>query len=567
MKFRDRILLGTLIPALLVLLLTLGVTQTTVLKSFDRLFTERFHRQMEAAEERDSLRFSQYRAKITGISESVRLLAALEDGEVGHLYEIAQHEVTLRGIAPESMLFIRFADKSGSLISPPKPHLYDEALVSHQPTLKAFFAEEESVEAIGLIPGVGLSTARNEAVLVIVHRVFDKITKEVKGGLIIGFPYTLAPRDVFVFSDQIFGVPLAEQEKRDLIAFLLAHPKKGEAGHVLTTRDEESMLFWREVPALSLFGKVYRGAHYSLEGRAAEKAALLKKICIIGVGVLFFALVLARKISKDLSIPIEKLVEGTVAVGKGDYHIEIPVKHQDEIGRLAHSFNEMSKELALKERYRMLLEVVSDKTIANALIREPARLGGEVRKVSILFCDIRGFTALTDGMAPQEVIEMLNEHMTALTDVVYRHGGVVDKFVGDLIMAIFGAPSSTGDDATACVKCALDMISEREALNQLSKFSIQMGIGIASGEAVAGCMGSRNRMNYTVLGDKVNLAARLCSAAGAGQVVIDRETLSNLTETILFEERERQKFKGFAEEIVTYRVYRPAGQAVISEVA
>ena len=106
----------------------------------------------------------------------------------------------------------------------------------------------------------------------------------------------------------------------------------------------------------------------------------------------------------------------------------------------------MAGGLQQRERYHSILVQLSDYHVAQRLIASPA-LGGERREVSILFCDIRGFTAATDGMDPEDVVSMLNEHMSALTGCVHRHSGVVDKFVGDLIMAVFGAPEPTGDDA------------------------------------------------------------------------------------------------------------------------
>ena len=119
-----------------------------------------------------------------------------------------------------------------------------------------------------------------------------------------------------------------------------------------------------------------------------------------------------------------------------------------------------------------------------------------------MFCDIRGFTALTQNMNPTEVIAMLNEHMTVLTRVVTEHHGVVDKFIGDSIMALFGAPKSYGDDALNAVRCAQQMMAERAKLNATSVYKIQMGIGLASGRVLAGNMGSADRSNYTVLGER-----------------------------------------------------------------
>ena len=181
-------------------------------------------------------------------------------------------------------------------------------------------------------------------------------------------------------------------------------------------------------------------------------------------------------------------------------------------------------------------------------------LGGEEREIAVLFCDIRGFTALTQNMEPREVIAMLNEHFTPLTRVVYEHHGVVDKFVGDLIMAIFGAPTSHGNDALLAAQCALRMIEERQKLNETSKYKIAMGIGVASGKATAGRMGSTDRLSYTVLGARVNLGARLCSQAGRNEVVIDEGTYNACREVAEVEPLPELRLKGFSEPVHAFKL-------------
>jgi class 3 adenylate cyclase len=130
----------------------------------------------------------------------------------------------------------------------------------------------------------------------------------------------------------------------------------------------------------------------------------------------------------------------------------------------------------------------------------------------------------------------------------------VDKFVGDMLMAIFGAPKSYGSDAVYAAKCALAMIEERRCLNHSSHHHIEMGIGLASGEVVAGCMGSEDRMNYTVLGERVNLAARLCSHAGGMQVLIDESTLAQLPPDTQAASLPALRLKGFSETVEAFRL-------------
>ena len=257
------------------------------------------------------------------------------------------------------------------------------------------------------------------------------------------------------------------------------------------------------------------------------------------------AALLCGLISRRMVHPVRNLVDGTRQIMQGHYDTRVPITTHDELATLATSFNEMAAGLKQRQQYRDILFQVSDDDIARQLI-ETACLGGERREISVLFCDIRDFTATTNGMPPENVIDLLNEHMTALTEIVHRHHGVVDKFVGDLIMAIFGAPKSYGDDAGNAAACALEMVVRRDALNQTTAHPpLLMGIGIASGTAIAGCMGSENRLNYTVLGEPVNLASRLCSSAGPREVIIDPGTAKILGPRAVGRQLSPLPLKGF----------------------
>jgi class 3 adenylate cyclase len=261
-------------------------------------------------------------------------------------------------------------------------------------------------------------------------------------------------------------------------------------------------------------------------------------------------------IAHGLSVPLRELAAGTAAIRAGDLAVRVPVRSGDDLGQLAESFNEMAEGLGQRERYRTVLNMVADEKVAKALVDGQLALGGELREISVLFCDIRGFTPYTQNMPPEEVIEMLNEHMTALTRVVKEHNGVLDKFVGDLLMAIFGAPISHENDTMNAALCALALMRERENLNVTSRHQLKIGIGIATGRVVAGCMGSLDRLNYTVLGERVNLASRLCNQAGPGQIVIDQTTRERLGDVITVTPLPALNLKGFSENVVAYELIR-----------
>ena len=168
-----------------------------------------------------------------------------------------------------------------------------------------------------------------------------------------------------------------------------------------------------------------------------------------------------------------------------------------------------------------------------ASLREAARLGGEKRPVAVLFSDIRGFTPLSESMNPDDMASLLSEYFTEMVECVFRHDGTLDKFMGDAVMAQWGAPIASGNDADRALQAAIDMMRALKKLNAKWKTEgrpqLQHGIAVNYGEAFAGNIGSERRLEFTVIGDTVNTAYRLCSAADAGQILITEEMREALT--------------------------------------
>jgi class 3 adenylate cyclase len=254
-----------------------------------------------------------------------------------------------------------------------------------------------------------------------------------------------------------------------------------------------------------------------------------------GLGALALAILLGLGLSRGLVRPVRTLVAATDRVRKGEYEFHVDVRSRDEMGQLAEAFNEMLGDLALKERYRGVLDKVISRDVADEMLRGEIRLGGEIREVTTLFADVRGFTSLSEGMESQEIIAMLNEWFDQAADVVESAGGVVDKFLGDGLMAIFGAPIHQPDHAARAVGAALGMRDGLDGVNRerasRGQAPIQVGFGIATGPVVAGNAGSQKRLNYTVLGPSVNLAARLCGEAGAGEILVSPDTRRAVEQT------------------------------------
>ena len=182
------------------------------------------------------------------------------------------------------------------------------------------------------------------------------------------------------------------------------------------------------------------------------------------------------------------------------------------------------------ERKRAALGRFLSPGIVDEIMKEDTtlELGGRKQSVTTMFCDIRGFTPLAERMDPGGLVAMLNEHFTAMVGIVFEHEGTLDKYIGDEIMAVFGAPLQQEDDAERAVRAAVAMRAKCTELNALrlqeGRPTFEMGVGIASGEVIAGYIGAPERMEFTVVGDQVNVARRLCSVAQPGQVVIGSAT-------------------------------------------
>jgi class 3 adenylate cyclase len=234
-------------------------------------------------------------------------------------------------------------------------------------------------------------------------------------------------------------------------------------------------------------------------------------------------------------------------------------------------FTNQTKERELKERINVVTEerrVIKDmfsrylsQEVVQHLIDQPeiVRLGGSDKKATIFFADIRGYTSFSEGRDPGFIINVLNEYFSEAVEIVIARKGFIDKFIGDCIMAVWGVPMvSEEEDAVNAVSCALEiqeLISSKERKFFRGEAEhLRVGIGMHTGHLVAGNLGSLRKMNYSVIGDTVNVAARLEGVAGAGEIIITQDTRDYLGERFVLEKRKPVKVKGKANEIVIYNV-------------
>jgi len=222
----------------------------------------------------------------------------------------------------------------------------------------------------------------------------------------------------------------------------------------------------------------------------------------------------------------------------------------------ARSHEELSRRVVERKALeRFLSSAIVERILANP---DQIHLGGDNQTATILFADIRGFTRMSEHMEPPKVVELLNEFFSEMTDLIFDNGGTLDKYLGDGIMALFGAPLAKPDDALRATRTAAEMQRALSRLNQgweaRGQQPLRMGIGINTGPVTAGNIGSSRRMDYTVIGDAVNLASRLCSNAAGGQILISESTFRQLNETLQAQKLEPIRVKGKETPVEIYEV-------------
>lgn len=209
---------------------------------------------------------------------------------------------------------------------------------------------------------------------------------------------------------------------------------------------------------------------------------------------------------------------------------------------------------------RSNLERFFTPTLAARIAQSPdaVRLGGDKRMVAVLFSDIRGFTALSETMNPDDMARLLSEYFTEMVECVFRHGGTLDKFIGDAVMAQWGAPLGEPDDADRAMRAAVDMMRSLAELNRQwrSEFrpELRIGIGLNFGEAFAGNIGSERRLEFTVIGDTVNTASRLCGAADGGEILLSEPFKLAMRDTLPMTQHEPMELKGKSQPVPVWAV-------------
>ena len=293
------------------------------------------------------------------------------------------------------------------------------------------------------------------------------------------------------------------------------------------------------------------------------------RIILFSLAVLFIAIIIIRLFSNNITNPIADLVDASAEIEQGEFELGIEPRTKDEIGLLTSSFIQMSRGLAEREKLMVSFSKFTNKTIAKKAASGELALGGETRNATIFFSDIRSFTAMSEKMQPNEVVEFLNEYMTRMVECVNKTKGVVDKYIGDAIMAVWGAPESSGSPAQDAINAVAAALMMRAALFNFNKARrekglapVRIGCGINSGPVVAGQIGSNERMEYTVIGDAVNLASRTeaLNKPFATDILITENTYNLIRGRVIVEEMPGVHVKGKTDAIKMFAVINLAGK-------
>lgn len=304
--------------------------------------------------------------------------------------------------------------------------------------------------------------------------------------------------------------------------------------------------------------------------RSIVRRNLLYALAILAVAAVV-SVALGSRLAGIMSLALRRVNTALQRVEKLDYvHVE-PVHTGDELEALASGFNTMVDGLKERDKLRTTFGKYMTETVMEHLLAGKVALGGESLKVTILFTDIRSFTTISEKMDPQQLVGLLNEYFTEMVGIVMSEGGVVDKYIGDAIMAVFGAPVPKPDDATNAVRAAVRMRQALQRLNErLAERGLQTlrtGIGIHTGEVVAGNIGSERRMEYTVIGDAVNLASRLeTNTKELGVNVLISEDTWALTKNAIEARPVREiTVKGRKQPVMTYEVVGLKGEPPLDQ--
>lgn len=409
---------------------------------------------------------------------------------------------------------------------------------------------------------------------------------EVLGGIVVDQLAFAAGEPLLAGDDLSLQVLVRQQEKNALIigmqVFDLKGALKASAGvspigdilFLIERNENLRQLPWRTpyVNAVSFFSSikfkdVTAGyAVVSIDQGPLEQQlnSLTGALITTTIGLIVIGAILAFPLAHRLCRPIYQLVKVGEAIDSGDTHMPIAVGRKDEIGRVLDAFQHMAEGMEKKREVEQAFSRFLSPRIAHQVLTQPegSELGGITKDGSVLFCDVVGFTGLSEYLSPREVGELLNQYFSYFSIAADSCNGTVDKFIGDCVMILFGVPQSDVSHGLHAVTCGV-LIQEIAARinHQRQKQGlplVQFKVGINSGQMLAGNLGSVERMQYTVVGDTVNLTARICDICAPDEILVTEATLAQpgVKSVIKSIPQDTVKVKGRRQSVKTYLIER-----------
>jgi sigma-B regulation protein RsbU (phosphoserine phosphatase) len=374
-----------------------------------------------------------------------------------------------------------------------------------------------------------------------------------------GYAFLISPNGVFVthpdpaliMRQSIFGIAEAQHDARlrqigrDMI-------KGGEALVPITDfmNGKKSWMYYAPLPSTGWS----LGVIFPEDELYAPVEALHRKIILIAaLGLIFLAAVIIV-LSRTITKPLRVLARKTATISRGDFTATVPEKGAYEIAHLAQSFNEMGRQLTDYIEKRDFIRDTFGRYVTQEVVkrlledRDALEMGGKTQELSILMSDLRGFTALTADMHPEQVIRFLNRYLGKMIEILLDHRAIIDEIIGDGILAFFGAPEPMEDHPLRALACALDMQTAMDEINRLNEAEglpyLQMGIAVNTGLVVVGNIGSEKRAKYSVVGSAVNFTGRMESYSVGGQVLISSSTFERVRDQVEVQGTMQVQMKG-----------------------
>jgi sigma-B regulation protein RsbU (phosphoserine phosphatase) len=366
------------------------------------------------------------------------------------------------------------------------------------------------------------------------------------------------PRDALIMRESIFSVA-EELNRPDLrkVGREMIHQDSGFVDLGTSLSGRESYLAFAQIPSTG----------WSL-GAIFPKDELFEKVdqlyfttLISGLAGIILLMLVSLLVARSLARPLRRMADATAKVAAGDLNIDLSdIRSRDEVGSLARSFTQMTDGLKQRDFIRDTFGRYLTKEVVNRLLeaKDGLQLGGESREITIMMSDIRGFTAVTANMQPEQVITFLNRYLGKVVEILLDHRGTIDEIVGDGILAFFGAPEPFDDHPAHAVTCALKMQQAMDAINEVNEKEglphIEMGVAVNTGNVVVGNIGSEKRSKYAAVGPQMNFTGRMESYTVGGQVLISASTYEKLSKILDIKGEVKVEMKGMAGKVTLYDV-------------